>query len=432
MMRYADSGMSWIDGNAALLGDAGAVLSGMSLRERSALVDVDNRLHEQWGLGQNVLLCWCPQSRGLSVLVVPHYAVAEYAVGHAAAQGEPGPSEHSTDFRHASEEFFKSLLSRDRMLTPQQLAKVARLLGIEVTHIPLRYPLSTDPQHLHIVEKMIKRYGISYVPNRAAALFDIVGFSLLTPFEQMNQINSLAYSLNSAQSKLQTKKIDVNFARSTTGDGFYIWNRDLSLEANVNLYQFMHLVLADNAIARSKARSRTAPRLRACFHVGSCYEFHQAEGLNPTTYDYIVGDVTIELARMVDRALPGQVLVGEFNAELPNPSSGDDAYIRLSSIEFIGCAEQSLGKLEGLELSGERVDAIKCYLTGSRLGDGKFSIRRIVINDKHGITRRVYNAKVNIYRSNAAPILLGIEDHVLDTGSARRADHAAEATVRAI
>jgi hypothetical protein len=416
-MRYTDGSVSLSDGYTAHLGDSEAFLSGMSLRERSALVDVDKRLHEQWRLGQNVLLCWCPEPRGLAVLVVPHYAVAEYAAGHAAPPSGAVPPIDSMDYRHASEDFFKSLLSRDRMLTAAQLSKVARLLGIEITHIALRYPLSREPAQLRLVEHMVKRYGISYVPNRAVALFDIVGFSLLSPFEQMNQINSLAYSLNSAQSKLLTKRIDVNFARSTTGDGFYIWNRDLSLDANVNLYQFMHLVLADNAIARSKARGRTTPRLRACFHIGSCYEFHQAEGLNPTTYDYIVGDVTIELARMVDRALPDQVLVGEFNADLPDPSNGEDAQIKLSSIEFIGCAEQSLSKLEGLELSGDRVDAIKCYLTGSRLGDGKFSIRRIVINDKHGMTRRVYNAKVNIYRHNAQPILLGIEDHVLEAGS---------------
>ena len=79
--------------------------------------------------------------------------------------------------------------------------------------------------------------------------------------------------------------------------------------------------------------------------------------------------------------------------------------------------EKSLNKLEGLELSGDRIDAIKCYLTGSRLGDGNFAIRRMVINDKHGISRRVFNAKVNIYRRNAQPILLGIEDHVLDAST---------------
>ena len=40
-------------------------------------------------------------------------------------------------------------------------------------------------------------------------------------------------------------------------------------------------------------------------------------------------------------------------------------------------------------------------------------MRRITVNDKHGIARRVYNAKVNIYRHNAEPILLGIEDRSL-------------------
>ena len=41
----------------------------------------------------------------------------------------------------------------------------------------------------------------------------------------------------------------------------------------------------------------------------------------------------------------------------------------------------------------------------------------MTINDKHGISRRVYNAKVNIYRHSAEPILLGIEDRVLESSA---------------
>jgi hypothetical protein len=264
---------------------------------------------------------------------------------------------------------------------------------------------------------MIKRYSITYGPTRAVSLFDIVGFSLLTPFEQMMQLNSLSYSLNSAQAKLLTKRIGVDFSRTTTGDGFYIWNRNLSLEGNVNLYHFMQLVLADNAIAHKKAEHNTVPRLRACFHMGSSYEFHQAEGLNPTLYNYIVGDVTVELARMIDRALPGQILVGEFRAEMSASNGEHGSPVVLDSIDFVDVATRTVEQLAGLELSGERVDAIRCYLTGTRLDNGEFTVRRIVINDKHGMSRRVYNAKVNIYRHNADPILLGIEDRVLDPNS---------------
>jgi hypothetical protein len=64
-------------------------------------------------------------------------------------------------------------------------------------------------------------------------------------------------------------------------------------------------------------------------------------------------------------------------------------------------------------LAGEKIESIKCYLTGTPLKQGGFSIRRITINDKHGISRNIFNAKVNIYRTHAEPILLGIEDRLL-------------------
>ncbi len=278
----------------------------------------------------------------------------------------------------------------------------------------LRQPLTGHPVETQIIEKMIRRYGINYVASRAVTLFDIVGFSLLTPFEQMTQLNSLSYSLNSAHAKMLEQDVGINFARSSSGDGFYVWNRDDGLEANVNLYHFMHIVLADNAIARSKSTSKAVPRLRACFHVGACYEFHQAEGLNPTMHDFIVGDVTIELARMIDAALPGQILVGDFLADIT------DEYVdpaqtqaNLDAVTFLQRAQGNLAKLSGMEFSGERVTAIKCYLTGEDMGGGQFNIRRLHIKDKHGLSRVAYNAKVNIYRETAQPILLGIEDRKL-------------------
>ena len=69
--------------------------------------------------------------------------------------------------------------------------------------------------------------------------------------------------------------------------------------------------------------------------------------------------------------------------------------------------------MSGLEISGERGTAIKCYLTGEQSECGDFNIRRLQIKDKHGLTRTAYNAKINIYRDTAQPILLGIEDRKL-------------------
>ncbi len=377
----------------------------MGLRQRSNLVHLERCLNDHWSLGQNSILSWAPLEDGLLILVVPHYAIAEYTAA---------PTDDPRLPKRVSARFITELISGDRQLTIAQIQKVAKLLDIEPVFIPLRQPLTGHFVETEIIEKMIRRYGINYVASRAVTLFDIVGFSLLTPFEQMTQLNSLSYSLNSAHAKMLEQDIGINFARSSSGDGFYIWNRDHGLEANVNLYHFMHIVLADNAIARSKAVSRAVPRLRACFHVGSCYEFHQAEGLNPTIHDFIVGEVTIELARMIEAAMPGQILVGEFVAELPEQGFGEEeAQLDLDAVTFLQRAQGNLSKLSGLELSGEKVTAIKCYLTGERQENGEFSIRRLRITDKHGLSRTAYNAKVNIYRELAEPILLGIEDKKL-------------------
>ena len=64
-------------------------------------------------------------------------------------------------------------------------------------------------------------------------------------------------------------------------------------------------------------------------------------------------------------------------------------------------------------LSGEAIQSIKCYLTGKRQSDGTFTVRKLTIEDKHGLKHNVFNAKINIYRSEAEPILLGIEDRLL-------------------
>jgi hypothetical protein len=404
----SQSGIRRIADFSPYLDQLAGLAQDMGLRQRSNLVQLERVLHQHWSLGQNNILSWASLDEGVLILVVPHYAIAEYTA--ARTNGMPPK---------VSPRFITELISGERQLNFTQMQKVARLLDVQPIYVRLREPLSGHPVETQIIEKMIRRYGINFVASRAVTLFDIVGFSLLTPFEQMTQLNSLSYSLNSAHAKMMEREVGINFARSSSGDGFYVWNRDDGLEANDNLYHFMHIVLADNAIARSKSTSKAVPRLRACFHVGSCYEFHQAEGLNPTMHDFIVGDVTIELARMIEAALPGQILVGDFMADIVEAEFADPAETQanLDAVTFLQRAQGNLAKLSGMEFSGERVTAIKCYLTGENMGGGQFNIRRLHIKDKHGLSRVAYNAKVNIYRETAQPILLGIEDRKLPAQS---------------
>jgi hypothetical protein len=373
---------------------------------------LDQALHALWALGRNVVLVWTPSGRGIDVLVIPHYAILD-SYGKASLGDVSGdPFDYfAADFSDGRpKSFIEDVISAPKLVARNQLTHIAGVLGFEPQHVPLSF-VPGKGLSLDAIEAIVKRYSISYVEDRAVALFDIVGFSLYSPLEQVTQLNSLAYSVNAAYSKMLKKKIAISFARTTTGDGFYIWNRDRSVQANINLYHFMHLVLADNAIARSKSKGNTTPKLRTCFHVGGHYEFYQSEGLSPTVYSYIVGDVTIELARMIERAMPGQVLVGNFWVPMPDRESG--RLVKIDTVSFIEKTQATLSSLKGLKLSGDEVDSIKCYLTGEKMPNDSFGIKRYLIADKHGRTRSVYNAKINIYRRRADPIFLGVQNREL-------------------
>jgi len=392
------------------------VREGPSEQELEWLEILDRELHKVWALGRNLILVWTAKGRGMEVLVIPHYTISEHASQAASDAALAGPSALGLKPRS----FIEEVIANPKQVTREGLRSLADMTGYEPVEIELPFVPEMD-LHPELIESVVQRYSISYVDDRAVALFDIVGFSLFSPLEQVTQLNSLSYSVNSAYSKMLSKKIDISFARTTTGDGYYIWNRDRSVQANVNLYHFMHLVLADNALARAKSSANTTPLLRACFHMGGHYEFYQSEGLSPTVYSYIVGDVTIELARMIDRALPGQILVGDFDAPMADRRSMVSK--RINAVDFIERTQETLSSLEGLTLSGDHITDIKCYLTGEKTGAADaFAIKRYVIADKHGRTRNVYNAKVNIYRENAEPVFLGVQER--DLGDFRREDEA--------
>ena len=374
---------------------------------RDNIVVLDQFLYGLWNLGENLVFGWTPVAKGLVLLVAPHPLLTEFVGGGGDA-----------DEARRRNRLLEELLGRPDHLPMPELERMAAALGIT----PLRIELPFEPEQglgLGLIAAIVARYGIRLVEDRAVILFDAVGFSLLSPLEQVVQLNSLSCSVNAAYAKLLDSEININFARTTTGDGFYIWNRMRGIEANVELYQLMQFILADNALARERAlRPESVPQLRACFHVGSHYEFYQSEGLNPTSFSYLVGQVTIELARMIERALPGQILVGKFNTLMRGETSSD--VVRIDSVDFVERTRQPLKALNGLVLAGAAIDEIACYLTGKAEGGrGEFGISEFEIADKHGRPHRVYNAKINIHRRDGEPIFLGLREEDLPTFSAR-------------
>ncbi len=359
-------------------------LQAISIVQRGNLKMLEQTLRKQWRLGQNIVLCWSSDERGLLVLFVPHYFPGNYCAVES----------NSTDDGMDNEAFFRDLVSGGRRKAREELFAIAARLDVSPTFIKLNTALAEEAAVLAEVEQLIKRYGISYVDSRGVLLFDISGFSLCTPFEQASQLNSLSYSMNSAYNKLLGQGIEINFARTTTGDGYYVWNRDIGPTADRDLFCFMLLVVADNAVARAASKGNTAPIIRTAYHIGSHYELYQAEGVNPTMFSYIVGDVTIELARMVDLIHPQQLLMGDFQCEIDDERGV--ASIPATTQMFVAACDRESTTLTGIQFSGKAISGVRCYLTAQSGAEGKPVPRKFKVVDKHGLSRQAYNLQLEI------------------------------------
>ncbi|MBI3530486.1 MAG: hypothetical protein HY067_21275 [Betaproteobacteria bacterium] len=396
---------SWINAFAANENSA----QGLAPQAREEISKLDDALYTLWNLGDNVVIAWTFKGQELRFLSVRHYAIPE------AIHADTPHREGMTD----TVKFINGVLSGPKFLVPEMFDRVCSVFDARPEIINVNFRIEYDLD-IELINSLVRRYSVSLVRGRAVVLLDAVEFTLRSPLDQMAMLNSLAYSVNSAYGQLLQKDIKINFARTTTGDGFYIWNRATTPEANIELYKLMMMVLADNAVAQRKARSSWVPKLRAAFHIGEHYEFHQVEGLNPTTFSYIVGQVTIDLSRMIERALPGQILLGDFRIEIIEEKTWRK--IRYDTLDFVENTAATLDQLHGMNISGGSIDNIRCYLTGTSLGAGRYLVNRYHIVDKHGTTRTVYNAKINIHRENAEPIFLGIQSEDLQAFSTARVE----------
>ncbi len=376
----------------SLIWDWAGFTSPLSATQQEEICWIDGGLRDIWQLGRNVILAWSITEDGIDLLHIPYFDLPDLMEPSSAGDAQ---------------RMLLSLPTDPGRVSPDGLEDIQKTINCGARHIRF---LNYRDNHLELplLEVLLRRYMILHSQNRAAVLFDIDGFSRYAGLTQVTQLNSLNHSLYKAHQKLATRSVAVDFQRSTTGDGFYVWNREDSLEANVGLYHLMHAALADNAVGRIKATGHSTPSLRTCFHLGGFYEMFQPELLTPTTYSYIVGDVTIALERLITKSMPGQILVGDFNLKI----KPDDPLDRpaINPVEFVEWLQGSLSRMEGMVLGGEEIDSIECYLTGDSEADGTYNVKKYAVSDKHGRIYHAYNAKISVNRRNASPIWLGIQN----------------------
>ena len=190
--------------------------------DRSHIMSLEKALHGEWKLGRNIVLVWVPCVKGMDVLIIPHYRLSEFITATDHEANSPSSKLDNLDsLARQPTEIIEDVIAGSKKRDHRELSHLSKLLGYTSQHIDLPFTPGEEVPY-GIVESIVKRYSISFVADRAVALFDIVGFSLLSPLDQVTQLNSLALSVNSAHAKMLNSDIFINFARTTTGDGFYI------------------------------------------------------------------------------------------------------------------------------------------------------------------------------------------------------------------
>lgn len=343
--------------------------------------------HRRWNFGSNALVGWSWSDDAMQVLFAPTLKVLGLAAAH------------------------PRVIHGGRRMGPRTFAEIAELLEVTPERVTLQDGSTSDVDAIaEDVDALAVQYAITKTRYRAAFLLDIAGFSLFSPEEQAAQLTTLDYSLNIAEETCARFGLVTDLARSTTGDGYYVWNREKGLRADVNLFCVLMIALAHHSLQVRTVKQSYVPTIRTCFGFGSHYSFHQHSRRDPVGHDYIVGDVTIHLARLIQHARPNQILVSE-SVEVSGP---DD----VEADAFFDRVAETLAQCHDMTLAGIQVARIAAYLTGEAGEGGAFLRRRLTFEDKHGFSHAGYNAKVNIFLEGGEPVYLGLQDDDLQDDSA--------------
>jgi class 3 adenylate cyclase len=311
--------------------------------------------------------------------------------------------------------------------------ELARLIeaGCKSASIAFSHAVPDDDPTIAAVDEVIRRFAVGYSECRAVALFDIASFSLKTTYDQMAQLRFLSYCINLVAAHCRKQGFPIDLRSSTTGDGFYVWNRNEGFVADQALYFVAGLTLvANNSVRGGDKTDRGVPALRCCIGLGSHFEYCQSSGDGAGAAgasEYIVGDVTIGLSRLISMTLPGQVLIashmrvlGEIDASLRH-ALGTDA---IDSSTFVALSQGIVDRATGLALpSGAEIAEISSYLTGEQISDNEFTIRKYLVADKHGIEHRCFNLKFNAVDSSGRNVFVGLRNDDLADFQARHLEH---------
>jgi hypothetical protein len=269
------------------------------------------------------------------------------------------------------------LWARPRYRDPATLRGLAAQLGAAARVVEVVVVGAADAALHARMETLVERFAIGLDPQRPVALLDLVGFSKLGPLDQLTRLTALEQSLCRAEAALARAGFGFTPTRTTTGDGFYLWDPD---RATAEPARLLALVLT-TFVAFAAAGRRggfDAGALKATLGIGACFTFHRIAAGTPQDDTFIVGAVTVEIARLMEACRPGQILLGT------GPRHGQlDPWRRA-----VARLNDALAEADAAAAHGHRLQA---ELTGSRDADGTCRLDRYTVRAKHGWTYPAVN-----------------------------------------
>jgi len=343
-------------------------------------------LMQKWDYGRNVVLAWHLSIQDVAVLFMPVSGLAAFL-----AEWE----HYLTGSRHGSLE---------------RLHEMAAIFGGE----PVYFPLSGAKLDRRAAQSLVERHAIRRVASQASFLLDISNFSVYSPIERVVQLCDLQAAINWAQHQLAVRGCKAKFSRSTTGDGFYVWAEEPDFDDDVSLFHLLLLVLADAGMRYGeRGVGKVIPQLKSCFHMGSCFHFHQAENGSPAPGTYIVGDLTINLERMMSKALPGQMVIGQFSRHVERQGELGTRMRRLDSRSFVELVRASHA-LAGIEIGDDVIEDVEIYPTGHPENPAPMGALRYRVYDKYGKAHDLFNLRGEVAMRSGRRIPFGLDAGRLD------------------
>jgi hypothetical protein len=349
-------------------------------------------LYDLWQLGGTALVGWRPTRDGLEVLTVPKIRLFN-------AKNLP-----------------RRVFAGDRLMGRQTFEEIAAALGSQSMELRAAQPIGDDPGSLppSAVETVFAQFAVTKADHHAVILIDIVGFSRFSPEEQACQLATLEFALNIAAQAAREQGLELDLSRSTTGDGFYVWNRYKGFAADVNLLATLVLFLTYLSLLRRRVKIASAvPTIRTAVSIGSHYSYGQPDREGRRDAEYIVGDVTISLARLMAQAAAEQIVIGDF--QRPNDQTGEI----LSADRFVQVVADRVAEMKELSILGNPLQRLAVYLTGPKLADGSFGIQKLRIVDKHGFEHSGYNGKINVFLQSGETFYCGLQHGDSPAGAAQ-------------